>query len=336
MSEAGRMAAIFGCEGLSVTPSEAAFFRESDPFGFIVFARNIDKPDQLRALTAALRETVGRDAPILIDQEGGRVQRMRSPHWREWTPPLDACTLAGPDAARMMALRTTLMAEELRSVGIDANCAPVADIAGADTHPFLRNRCYSDDVAQVCNVTRAVADAYLARGILPVVKHLPGHGRATADTHHDLPTVTARRAELTATDFAPFATLADLPMAMTAHIIFAAYDSLPATQSPEMIRVIRQEIGFQGLLMTDDLSMRALSGPFERRAQDALAAGCDVVLHCNGDAGEMAAIAAAVPDLTGRAAARAAAALARRGAGAGDIDAAAAEFAALAGAGAGA
>ena len=313
MSETGRLAAIFGCSAAVLSADERAFFRDTDPFGFILFARNIETPDQLRRLTADLREAVGRDAPILIDQEGGRVQRMRAPHWREWSPPLDAAKAAGVDAARVLGLRARIIAEELRAVGIDANCAPVADIASPETHPFLRNRCYGETVAQVCERALAVAKAHLAAGVLPVVKHLPGHGRATADTHHDLPTVTASREELAAQDFAPFRALADLPMAMTAHIIFAAYDTdRPATQSPVMIDVIRQEIGFQGLLMTDDLNMQALSGDLGTRTRRAMAAGCDIALHCKGDMAEMRQVAREAGELTTAARARATAALALR------------------------
>ncbi len=312
MSEQGRGAAIFGLLGPVLSQEERAFFRDSDPFGFILFARNIENPQQVQRLTADLRESVGRDAPILIDQEGGRVQRMRGPYWREWSPPLDACAMAGVDAARIMGLRARLIAEELRSVGIDANCAPVADIAGPETHPFLRNRCYAETSVQVCSIARAVADAHLAAGVLPVMKHLPGHGRATADTHHDLPTVTASRAELAAHDFAPFKALADLPMAMTAHIIFAAYDSLPATQSPEMIKVIRQDIGFKGLLMTDDLNMQALSGTLGTRTRASMDAGCDIALHCKGSMDEMIMVANQAGDMGPETLIRAASALASR------------------------
>jgi beta-N-acetylhexosaminidase len=313
MSNAGRLAAIFGCEGLALSPDERAFFRDCDPFGFILFARNIENPDQLVRLTSQLRDAVGRDAPILIDQEGGRVQRMRAPHWRDWSPPLDAAHAAGADAARVLGLRARIIAEELRAVGIDANCAPVADIAGPETHPFLRNRCYGETAAQVSDRARSVADAHLAAGVLPVIKHLPGHGRATADTHHNLPTVTANPADLAAHDFAPFRALADLPMAMTAHIIFAAYDpDRPATQSPKMIRVIREEIGFQGLLMTDDLNMQALSGDLGLRTRASMAAGCDIALHCKGDMAEMLQVAAEAGDLTPTVRMRADAALALR------------------------
>lgn len=312
MINPGRMAACFGCAGPVLLPEERAFFRDADPFGFILFARNIEDPGQVARLTADLRAAVGRDAPILIDQEGGRVQRMRAPHWREWLPPLDTVLTTGADAARLMGLRMRVIAAELRAVGIDANCAPVADIAGQGTHAFLRNRCYGTDAATVARMGRAVADALLAGGVLPVVKHLPGHGRATLDTHLDLPVVTASRADLTATDFAPFRALADLPMAMTAHIIFAAYDDKPATQSSEMIRVIRDEIGFAGLLLTDDLNMQALSGDLASRTRASMAAGCDVALHCKGDMGEMLQVASEAGDMRADTVARAQAALARR------------------------
>ncbi len=312
MSELGRLAAVFGCDGPVLLPEEAAFFREADPLGFILFARNVQDPEQLRRLTSDLREAVGRDAPVLVDQEGGRVQRLRAPHWREWSPPLDTVQAAGPAAARAMALRSRLIARELRAVGIDANCAPVADIAGPLTHPFLRNRCYGETAERVTEIARAVAEAHLAEGVLPVMKHLPGHGRSENDTHLDLPTVTADRDSLAATDFAPFRALADLPMAMTAHIIFAAYDSRPATQSPEMIRVIREEIGFQGLLLTDDLNMQALKGTLAERTAASMAAGCDIALHCKGVMAEMLEVASEAGEMGPAALARARSALARR------------------------
>lgn len=313
MIPVGRGAAILGCLGPALAPDEAAFLADYDPFGFILFARNIETPDQTRRLTDDLRAAVGRDAPVFVDQEGGRVQRLRGPHWREWSPPLDLVQAAGDQAAAAMALRYRLIAAELRAVGIDGNCAPCADVITPATHPFLRNRCYGDDPARVTGIARAVAEAHLATGVLPVIKHMPGHGRSAVDTHHDLPTVTADRATLTATDFAPFRALADLPLAMTAHLVFTAWDpDHPATQSPDLIRVIRDEIGFAGLLMTDDLNMQALSGSLAERTARALAAGCDIALHCNGDLSEMQAVATAAGDMTPAARARAAAALARR------------------------
>lgn len=325
----GSGAAIFGCAGPRLLAEEVAFFREADPYGFILFARNVETPDQLRRLTGDLRAAVGRDAPVLVDQEGGRVQRLRSPHWTEWEPPLDTVQ-AAPDlatAARRMRLRMTVIAAELRAVGIDANCAPVADVASEVTHPFLRNRCYGTDPAVVAVVARAVADGLLAGGVIPVVKHMPGHGRSHVDTHLDLPTVTATAEELAAVDFAPFRALADLPMAMTAHLVFSAYDDLPATQSPRMIKVIRDEIGFQGLLMTDDLNMEALAGSLAERTARSMAAGCDIALHCKGDLAEMQAVAGAAGTLTAAARVRGAAALAWRRAAEVDIPALMAELA---------
>lgn len=285
-------AAIFGCEGLELTPREAAFFRAANPWGFILFARNIDTPQQVAKLTSSLREAVGRDAPILIDQEGGRVQRMRAPHWREWLPPLDQVSQAGDLAARALWLRYRIIAEELRAVGVDVNCAPTCDIAGPLTHPFLQNRCFGTSPEAVTRAARASAEGLLAGGVLPIIKHIPGHGRATADSHKNLPVVEATHGELTQTDFAPFKALADLPMGMTAHIRFTALDDAPATQSARMIGLIREEIGFDGLLMTDDISMEALSGSLVSRTRASLAAGCDLVLHCNGELPEMEAIAA--------------------------------------------
>ncbi len=304
-------AAIFGCDGLTLLPAEAAFFRDADPWGFILFARNVDSPDQVRRLTGDLRAAVGRDCVITIDQEGGRVQRMRGPIWREWLPPMDTVAQAR-DPARAMWLQYRMIAHELRSVGLDSNCAPCADIAGDLTHPFLKNRCYGTDPDTVSHIACAVADGLLAGGVLPVMKHLPGHGRATLDTHHQLPTVDMPPADLLAADFAPFRALSDLPMAMTAHIVFSAYDTLPATQSPRMVQLIRQDIGFGGLLMTDDLNMQALSGTVAERAATSIAAGCDIALHCKGTVAEFALTASAVGRMAPGAQARADAAISQR------------------------
>lgn len=321
---------IFGCAGPRLELDEARFFAQAQPWGFILFARNIVDPAQVRALTEALRAAVGRPAPVLIDQEGGRVQRLGPPHWRAWMPPLEQ-TARARDPVRAMELRGRLIAAELTAAGIDVNCAPLADIACAATHPFLRNRCYGEDPAQVTACARAMARGLMAGGVLPVVKHLPGHGRARSDSHHALPVVDAVPEVLEATDFAPFRALADLPLGMTGHLLFPGLDpQAPVTTSARMIAQIRESIGFDGALMTDDISMQALAGPVADRGKAALAAGCDLVLHCNGDMAEMAALAEVCPLLDGAACDRCAAALAtRRAADDADLAALSAEYEAL-------
>lgn len=305
-------AAIFGPEGPKVTPWERDFFRDADPLGFILFARNIENPGQLRNLTRDLRESVGRDAPILIDQEGGRVQRMRAPHWREYLPALDQMQRAH-DPMRAQWIRNRLIAAELYDVGIDVNCAPLADLVEDATHPVLRNRLYGGDIATVVEAARTCAEAHLAGGVLPVLKHIPGYGRAAVDGHTDLPRVDADRAALDAHDFAPFRALNDIAMGMTAHIVFSAIEpDQPATTSAKMMQVIRQDIGFDGLIMTDDLSMEALSGTVAERAAASIKAGCDIILHCNGNADEMEAVAEAAGEMTEAAKTRANRALAQR------------------------
>ncbi|MBZ4023414.1 beta-hexosaminidase [Rhodobacter sp. TJ_12] len=317
-------ATILGLEGLALGHDEAAFLRAADPWGLILFARNVESPAQLARLTAQAREALGRDAPIFVDQEGGRVQRLRAPQWRDWLPPLEEARTTGP---RGLWLRARLQAAELRAVGIDGNCAPTCDIAGPRTHPFLHNRCLGETVAEVVQNARATAEGLLAGGVLPVVKHMPGHGRAEADSHKNLPMVAASAADLRANDFAVFTALNDLPLGMTAHIRFPAFDTSPATQSAKVIDLIRQEIGFAGLLMTDDITMQALSGRYADRAQAALAAGCDLVLHCNGTRAEMAETVAAAGALSPAAALRAEAALRwRHSPEEVDLDALSAEF----------
>ena len=283
----GQGAYIFGCVGPRLTADEVDFFKDANPWGFILFARNVENPEQLRRLTRDLRTSIGRDAPIMIDQEGGRVQRMRAPNWREWMPALDQIERAGENAARSMWLRARLIAEELKAVGIDANCAPLGDIVTARTHPILANRCYGSELDSVVEISRTVANGLFSGGVLPVVKHLPGHGRAVVDSHLDLPRVNASAQELQSTDFAVFKALSDLPLAMTAHIVYSDLDELPATQSPKIISMIREKIGFSGLLMTDDISMQALDGLLEDRCLKSIDAGCDMILHCNGDLAEM-------------------------------------------------
>ncbi|ABD54426.1 glycoside hydrolase family 3 N-terminal domain-containing protein [Jannaschia sp. CCS1] len=305
-------ASILGCEGLTLSASEKAFFAEARPWGFILFARNIKNAAQVLALTEELRASVGWNAPILIDQEGGRVQRLRGPIWREWSPPLDAIKAAN-DPSRVMYLRSYLIGHELREVGIDVQCGPTCDVARDTTHPFLKNRLYGYDADSVTRYAEAVVSGLADSGVACVVKHIPGHGLGTVDSHHDLPRVTADRATLDAIDFKVFNGMASQSMGMTAHVVFEAIDpDLPATLSPTMIDLIRSDIGFNGLLMTDDLSMNALPGTIGERAAAARAAGCDVILHCNGDRAEMEEVLANCGVLDGPAKERADIADARR------------------------
>ena len=297
-----------GIAGPDLSGAERAFFRDADPWGFILFGRNIDTPDRLRRLTADLRDAVGRDAPVLIDQEGGRVQRMRAPHWTDWPNAMDQAARG----ARAVWLQHVLMGRELRDCGIDSDCAPCLDIATETTHPFLMSRCFGFDAETVTRMGRAAADGLLASGVLPVIKHLPGHGRTRVDSHHDLPVIDAALEDLDQSDFAPFRALSDLPMAMTAHIRLTALDDAPATASAPAIRLIRERIGFGGLLMSDDIGMQALSGSPGERAAAAVAAGCDLVLSCNETIAQMQAIVAAAGPMTPAAVARADAALAMR------------------------
>ena len=289
-------AAILGCAGTTLTAEEAAFFRDVKPWGFILFKRNIADPDQVRALTAALRETVGRpDAPILIDQEGGRVARLGAPHWKTYPPGRSYGALVANDplvAREITRLGARLIAHDLLSLGVNVDCVPVLDVPDPLGHEIIGDRAYGDTPEQVATLGRAAAEGLLAGGVLPIIKHIPGHGRAMSDSHLELPVVKAKLAELDARDFAPFRVLSDMPMAMTAHVVYTAIDRRrPATTSRKAIKkIIRESIGFDGLLMSDDLSMKALSGDFKQRAKDSLSAGCDVVLHCNGDMAEMRAV----------------------------------------------
>ncbi|MGA0604628.1 beta-N-acetylhexosaminidase [Phenylobacterium sp. VNQ135] len=307
-------AAILGCSGLELTAEEVAFFRDVRPWGFILFARNIDTPAQVKRLTAALRETVGRaDAPILIDQEGGRIQRLGPPHWRAYPTGRAYGALPHPQRREMTRLGARLIAHDLAALGINVDCVPVLDVPDPHGHEIIGDRAYGDTPEDVALLGRAACEGLIAGGVLPIVKHIPGHGRARADSHLELPVVEASFAELDARDFAPFRALSDMPMAMTAHVIYAAVDASQSATTSEAVfeAVIRGAIGFDGLVMCDDLSMKALSGPLEDRAAQALAAGCDVVLHCNGDMAEMRAVIDGTSELSGRAAERARAALSR-------------------------
>lgn len=305
-------ATILDATGLRLTADEKALFRDTNPFGFILFARNIDTPDQVRALCDDFREAVGHNCPITIDQEGGRVQRLRGPMAREWMPPLDHVAQAGEAAEQAMYLRYRLIAHELRDLGIDSNCAPMVDLAADDTHPFLLNRCYGSTADRVATLGRAVANGMLDGGVLPVLKHIPGHGRATQDSHYDLPHVSAQPEDLDDTDFEAFRLLNDLPMGMTAHLVYDAIDPEPATISSVMMQLIREQIGFDGLIMTDDLSMKALSGSLTDLTDRALGAGCDVILLCNAEFEDRARVAETAGLMSDAAQSRAERALAAR------------------------
>ncbi len=311
---------ISGCSGPALTHAERNFFEQANPWGLILFKRNCDSPAQVKALTAAFRAVTGRkDAPVFIDQEGGRVQRMGPPvpEWRKYPAAEDygklyeKCPLHAVRATRLVG---RLMAEDLAEAGITANCAPVLDLPREDTTPAIASRAFSSKPAAAVMLARAYVDGLMDGGVLPVMKHIPGHGRAVVDSHYELPVIKASRAELEAHDFYPFAAMASCPMAMTAHVVLTAIDpDLPATQSKRVIRdVIRKQLGFSGLLMTDDLSMKALSGTLTEKTSASLGAGVDIVLHCNGILEEMQEVAAAAGALKGKAMTRAKAALKAR------------------------
>lgn len=300
-----RKRVIFGCSGPVLEPSERDFFRDVKPWGFILFGRNVETKEQVRALTDALRETVGdANAPVLIDQEGGRVARLKPPVWNKRPPQSVFGTLHVEDpqrAAEAAYLNARLIAADLAEIGVTVDCLPVLDVPVSGAHDVIGDRAFSTDPSVVIDLGRAVMNGLVDGGVLPVMKHAPGHGRAGCDTHLDLPHVTATREQLSAADFVTFRSLAHCPMAMTAHVVYDAIDpNRPATLSPRVIReVIRGEIGYQGLLMTDDLSMSALSGSLSARAKAALFAGCDVVLHCNGGMDEMKDVALEAKPLEG-------------------------------------
>jgi len=308
---------ITGLGGLKITANERAFLREAQPWGLIIFKRNVSTPRQVTELTSSFRDIVGWAAPVLVDQEGGRVQRLGPPHWPAYPPGAVYGGLYDRDPARGLLVARFgghLIASDLSALGIDVDCVPLGDVPAPGADPVIGDRAYGSEAGKVAAIAGAIAEGLLAGGVLPVVKHLPGHGRAAADSHHALPVVDADRATLEATDFAAFRPLAGLPLGMTAHVVFSAIDpDAPATTSVTMVReVIRGFIGFTGLLMSDDVSMKALSGSIGERSCAAVAAGCDVVLHCNGDLAEMTEVAGAVPELAGAAAQRAEAALAQR------------------------
>jgi|SRR6476620_1810037 beta-N-acetylhexosaminidase len=310
------LAFVCGCAGLSLTAWEKSFFREAQPWGLILFKRNVDNPAQLSELTASFRNAVGRDnAPVFIDQEGGRVQRLGPPHWPLYPSGASYLATAGDveGAEKLVRLTAQLIASDLLAVGITVDCLPVLDVTYPESHKVIGDRSYGRDPAAVARLGRAAADGLLAAGVLPVMKHLPGHGRAQSDSHLELPVVDVPVGELESSDFAPFIVNADLPIGMSAHVVYPALDpERPATISPKIIgEIIRGKIGFDGLLLSDDLSMQALSGTLPERATAALRAGIDVVLHCNGNPDEMETVAKVTPPLAGRALERAEAALGR-------------------------
>jgi beta-N-acetylhexosaminidase len=310
---------ITGISGLELNADEREFIRSERPWGFILFRRNVETPAQVTKLLGDLRNTLGEpDAPVLIDQEGGQVQRLRPPHWPLYPAGAafgdlyDIDPVLGLSAARLSA---RLIAADLTDLGVTVDCLPLADVPVPGADDVIGDRAYGAEPGKVAAIARAVTDGLAQGGILPVLKHIPGHGRATADSHLKLPTVDTPRKELERTDFAAFRPLADLPMAMTAHVVFSALDPAhPATTSATIIeQVIRGVIGFQGLLMSDDLGMNALQGSFAERTRAAVSAGCDMILHCSGKLDEMREIAAEAPELSGKALDRARRALASRG-----------------------
>jgi beta-N-acetylhexosaminidase len=309
---------ITGVSGLELTATERDFIRGERPWGFTLFKRNVETPDQVADLVGQLRDCVGAvDAPVLIDQEGGRVARLGPPHWPVYPPGAtfgalyDLDKALGLQAAR---LSSRLIAADLIDLGVTVDCLPLADVPVAGADAVIGNRAYGTEPAKVAAIARAVTEGLEQGGVLPVLKHIPGHGRATADSHFRLPTVDTPQEELERTDFAAFRPLADLPMAMTAHVVFSALDpAQPATTSATIIRqVIRGGIGFQGLLMSDDVSMNALAGSIAERTRAIVSAGCDMILHCNGKLDEMRDVARETPELAGQAAERARRALASR------------------------
>lgn len=310
-------AVIFGCAGTILTDAEKSFYERIDPLGFILFQRNCELPEQVKALVEFMRAAVGRRVPVLIDQEGGRVQRLRPPHWNRRPAMAQYGRLAVRDldlARRAATLHARLIAADLLALGIDIDCAPVLDVPVEGVTEAIGDRAISADPQIVATLGRAVRDGLLTGGVMPVVKHLPGHGRALVDSHGDLPVVRASRGELAAIDLVPFKALANSPWGMTCHCVYAAVDPvLPATRSPKVIaELIRGEIGFDGVLVTDDLSMGALSGSFDERSRTALAAGCDLALHCNGKMAEMEGVAFGVGPISDATAARLARAEVRR------------------------
>ncbi len=307
---------ICGLRGPGLDAEEKAFLADAQPWGLILFGRNCESPGQIARLVQSFHDAVGWDAPVLIDQEGGAVQRLKAPHWQSYPPARQFGQLykhsrdIALNAARANA---RLIAHDLHTLGITVNCAPVLDVAAPKTHQAIGSRAYSDDPQAVAALARAVAEGFMEGGVLPVMKHAPGQGRAEHDTHFDPAIVNADAATLEAVDLLPFIAMRDCPIAMTCHVIFSAWDDQPVTLSTPVIQtIIRDRIGYDGLLLTDDISMKALHGSMEGKVRGALGAGCDIALHCNGDLDEARAVAAASPELAGDGLRRAKVALALR------------------------
>lgn len=296
-------AAIFGCQGLSLTKAEKAFFSDVRPAGMILFKRNVDTPDQVRALTQELRDVIGFEhLMILIDQEGGRVARLKPPHWMAYPPALSYGLIADTPAEQreLIRLGARLMAHDLAELGINVDCAPVLDVPQPGAHDIIGDRAFGSGRDVVATMGRAVCEGLLAGGVLPIIKHIPGHGRALADSHLELPVVSAPLEALEQTDFYPFRVNSDMPIAMTAHVTYEALDArYCATQSRKVIAYMREALGFDGLILCDDLGMHALKGEMGRRAHLSLKAGCDLVMLCNGTIAQMAEVAEVTPKLKG-------------------------------------
>jgi beta-N-acetylhexosaminidase len=297
-------ACILGCASTTLGDGERRFFNEANPFGFILFARNCENRGQLRQLVDDLRASVGRAAPVLVDEEGGRVQRMKAPMWRDSPAPGSFGEIYGRDrdlALKLATMNARLIAEDLFEAGIDVNCAPLLDLREVNGHAVIGDRAFSEDPEIVVELAQAWIDGLHGGGVLPVIKHIPGHGRTRVDSHHALPVVDAALEDLETRDFVPFRSFRDCLAGMTGHLLFQAVDAEnPATLSSKVVgEIIRERIGFDGLLMTDDLSMSALDGGIGERAARSIAAGCDIALHCNGDMDEMRDVIAMVPDLAG-------------------------------------
>lgn len=298
-------AVVFGVSGISLSDGERSFFRYANPFGFILFQRNCVNPKQVKDLIADLRAAVGRpDVPFFIDQEGGRVARLKEPHWPKFPPARMFGKLAetkadlGTEAAKINA---QLIAAELLELGIGVNCAPLADLLFEQTDAAIGDRAYSADGEVVAECARAAAEGMMEFGILPVIKHIPGHGRTVVDPHHVQSIVMTHREELEKTDFLPFKALRDMPIGMTCHIIFKSIDSLPTSISPVMHEIIRGHIGFDGLLLSDDLNMKGVAGRLEDLCVSVLRAGSDLALHCSGNMAEMVQVNGVVPAMTEKA-----------------------------------